>query len=768
MNEETGKNAQIPAIRANRDHNQQQNIDLPEKERPGHLITTEEALDIWRILLVDIAYLLSSYFVDVQYWEGVKSEKDTFDQLSRTLRKLSQMPAQDRTLLIRFRGFPSGEKRSEESDYVVLFGKLSVDKATANAVTYRQGIHMSHLSGRLARSFDIFAQHGISTLYLKIPELSSVEQEQMRVCLHIISHYKQALKTNEPIVFEKEGRRITLPLVYDEQNQPDLNLIMLAGLNGLTPRASERLVRQVASWIEQSEKVSAADQYIGVYNTIFRLKNLKNKLIKPPVEINNVKWLKVDGGQKVALEGPGESSEENFVPQAIKDAFGELTDPSGQDLGSLAAINFENIDPKEVGKRLQHAFDLIDAVETTGEGWEILEEVIQSIQGRFESAGESVFDSMVVEGDALKILSEGKEIVIEGMNQSLLDKVEFHKERSAFKKKMRAIACCGVDFDADDDQGLAEKFDIPAEDIKKIISLIKSCFDDQGHFLKGVFDRNISEFAHYPRKVFAFLWQYLKEPHDRKDRVAFLNSLQLLISRMNSAQGAVKVLLADLCHDPGDVSFSDRNAPMFASILLRKFNKELNMDIEVTPEEVLLVKAGLDPEVVRIASETIESNPEIFLEKIHTIQYKIIESLNPKASDAQPMPLRYLLSLEREIHILLALVGGDTALSVLRNAVKRYGNPSSEIYRFKERDDYLSVLLQHLKVAIRGLGRIGEKIDLVILEDVKKRKNGFLRLGQGAQHEGLVTRTMDWVDIARQSIFPNEALNLPQILEEEP
>jgi hypothetical protein len=732
----------------------------------GHSNVSEAQMDMWRILQVDLAYLLSSYFVDVQYWEGMKSEKDTFEQLSRTLRKLSQMPENDGSILIRFRGFPSGKKRSEKSDYVVLFGNITVDKDIANAVTYRQGIHMSHLAGRLSRSFDILSQQGINTLYLNIADLSPLAQERLRVCLHIISHYKQALKTSDPIVFENRGQRVHLPLIYDEQNQPDLNLILLAGLNGLTPKASERLVRHVSAWLQQSERLASGDQYIGVYNAIFRAKDLKDKLIKPPIEINNIKWLKVDGGQKVVFDGQDESSEDSFVPQAIRDAFGELPDPSAKYPDSIAGISFNHIDPKEVGQRLQAAFNLIDKVESRTEGWELLEEVIQSIQGRFELAGDSVFDSMIVEKDELKILAEGKEIAIEGLNKNLLDRIEYYKERSAFKKKMRAIAGCGIDFDTEDYQDLAERFDIPAEDMREIVTLVKSCFDDQGHFLKGTFDQHIREFAEYPEDIFALFWQYLKEPLERKDRVAFLNSLQLLIAKMNSGKSAVQVLMADFCHDPADVSFSDRNAPMFACILLRRFNKELNLDIEVTPQEVLLVKEGINTEVVKIVSEIIESNPEVFLEKIQTIQVRITEALNPNATASEPMPLRYLLSLEREIHILLALVGGETALSVLRNAVKRYGNPYSEIYKFEESRHYLPAFLQHLKVAIRGLGRIGERIDLAILEDVKIRQKGFLRLGEGLQHENLVVRIMDWIDIARQSILPTEALNLKRFMGE--
>ena len=99
MTEDTGKNAAAQPTQAHQDSGQ--SISQTQNGHAEKLSTVEENLDIWRILLVDLAYLLSSYFVDVQYWEGVKSEKDTFEQLTRTLRKLARMPEQDRTLLIR-------------------------------------------------------------------------------------------------------------------------------------------------------------------------------------------------------------------------------------------------------------------------------------------------------------------------------------------------------------------------------------------------------------------------------------------------------------------------------------------------------------------------------------------------------------------------------------------------------------------------------------------------------------------------------------------
>ena len=82
----------------------------------------------------------------------------------------------------------------------------------------------------------------------------------------------------------------------------------------------------------------------------------------------------------------------------------------------------------------------------------------------------------------------------------------------------------------------------------------------------------------------------------------FLNALQMLIAKIHQPKRAIKVLIADFCADPGVIEFADRNALMLANLLIRKYNKELNLDIELTPEEVLLVKEGLDREVVTYAA----------------------------------------------------------------------------------------------------------------------------------------------------------------------
>ena len=191
---------------------------------------------------------------------------------------------------------------------------------------------------------------------------------------------------------------------------------------------------------------------------------------------------------------------------------------------------------------------------------------------------------------------------------------------------------------------------------------------------------------------------------------------------------------------------------MLANLFLRKYNKELNLDIEITPEEVLLVQAGLDQEVAQYTSWRIENNQEKFFAKLNTIRNKIFEALNSEGVQ-EPMSARYLISLEREVFIFLALVGGSVARSALRSAIQNYGNPDSEIYMLKESHNNSSVFLQHLRVILRGLGRIGKSKDLPLLEEIKNRKTIFTDLQDTQNYAELVSQVMMWVDRSIQKII---------------
>jgi hypothetical protein len=228
----------------------------------------------------------------------------------------------------------------------------------------------------------------------------------------------------------------------------------------------------------------------------------------------------------------------------------------------------------------------------------------------------------------------------------------------------------------------------------------------------------------------------------------------MLVAKTGLPQKAVTVLLGDIFNSSSAVSFSDRNALVLSNLLIRKYNKERDIDIEMTPEEVLLVKDGINKDVVKAASDIIDGGFEMTFKKCRTIHGNIHELLDYEGSPGKrPMTLKYLFSLQREIFMFLSLVGGRTARSVIRDAISEYGDTESKIYMRKESGKHVIAFLQQLKVSVRALARVGMHSDAVLLEKIRKRERDFLSLGSGKQHEDHVMRVMLWVDKSKNRLL---------------
>jgi len=418
---------------------------------------------------------------------------------------------------------------------------------------------------------------------------------------------------------------------------------------------------------------------------------------------------------------------------------------------SVYGNDFAEIDSSRLEHRLESASDLLYCIEEQSEDPGIENEVLDNIEMRLELVRDDVYDKLFVGTQVGRESGEEKTIARQ-MHEKFYKMITFFKGRSVARRKMKAMIFQDVDFDDQDYETIGKDFDITPRDAKELIRLLKGCFDLQGRFIKAGFERNIPEFEKHERKIFEFLWHYLKETPHRTDRVAFLNSLQLLIARMKQPQKAIQTLVADFLSNPGEISFSDRNAVMLSSILVRKYNKELMHDIEVTPEEVLLVEEGLDRDATGTASKIIDDHEENFFEKIKTIHICLKQALDPGGSDAPPMPLRFLLALEREIYIFLSLVGGSVARSVIISALNEYGAPESEIYRLEISRPNLLSLLQLLKVVVRARGRLRKVKDIVILDKIIQREADFMGLGKGPQLMDMVGRVMERAMESRDKI----------------
>jgi hypothetical protein len=839
-------------------------VGKPLNQPGGNLPSTEKG-DQWRILLVDLVYLLNASFRDAHYWEGVKAEKDTFKNLVNILHDLNQMPNHDGLVRILYRG-SQGAKVSSKADYIIRFGDLNVDVAATAAVIKRMGIRIKHIEGRLIKAFEVLSDQGIETIFIRIPGSSEADLEKMQICLHIISRYKKAVSDDVPIEITTSAGKRSITAISNEYQQPDPNLTMLAALNDLGPANMQEMVQKVSTLMNRPDLAQTGLRSANVYKTIFNIKSLRQKLERPPIEVNSEKPSQtgvaqigaagtgsgrggssgpptagqatgvVDSGSGgrgagVVLHGDG-SRGAGAVPDggggqgtggvsdgggsqgtggvldgagsqstgSVLDGVGGVV-PDGNAGQSVGVVNDEggNVDPlhtgatdptvlkasiarfvkdtyrgsPETGARIMHTIfsndygqlemeglegrlhlltDLLSSLQKSNSTQEFAQQVIKKIQAGVDQIPAEVLEDLVVQDDVIKIWDGEDEKIIGKADENLVNIIESSKERSSSIKKARPVFRPDAEFTAQDVDRLSETFNIPNQEAEEITKLFKQCFDRQGNFQRALFDKNVPEFARYPKRIFDIMWEFLRETPRRSNRLPFLNSLQLLLIEIQQPKQAIKTLISDFILNPGEVTYPDRNAMMLAIQFLRTYNKELNMDIEITPEEVLRVQVGLDKSVAHYTEWKVNAEQKKFIEKVITIRKKLLTSFELDGSDENVFPIRFLLALEREVHMFLALVGGKTADAVIQGALNVYGNPAAKVYQLGASQQYISSLLQHLAVLIRALGRIGQQEDLVLLDEIGKRQQSFTDLSEEPRHAAQVRRTMGWIESAKSEI----------------
>ena len=769
------------------------------------------------MLLVEMVYLLNACFRDVQYWEGIKTEKDTFRQFGGILLQLARLPGHDGVIRISHRGAAQG-KSSEKADYLVRFGDISIDTSIVSAVIKRLGIRMKHLEGRLQKSFDTLAVEGIDSILLRMPEDTPESMDCLRGALRVLSCYRPAAEKNSLITYSRNGNPMQLTAVRDDQGQPDPNLTMLAAVNDLSTGAVEDMVRKVSAFMQRPENARLHRQFPNVYQTFFAIKSLRDKLQRPPIEVNASRrkstntpadepawsgggWADGTGTAAAALSAPGghaggssgggtsggagggtdgsastgtggdagdeagsrplpdgptavmgDAALREGIARLVKSTFkntpaaaaGAMRCVYGQDYGSL--------DADSLGERLGLITNLLSAMQANPAGQQLMESTLQRVQAGMDQLPSELLNDLVIDNNVVKVWEGDRERIVGNVEEKIAQAIDTAKNHAAANRKLQATTGDEPIYFSRDAAALAAFFDLASEEIEAILKLFRGCFDGRGGFQKTSFEKRIPEFARYHKKIFKVLWEFLKDMPRRSDRLPFMSSLQLMIEAIQQPIQAVRTLLSDFVADPAQVGFPDRNAIMLSTQFLRTYNKEINVDIELTPEEVLRAQAGLDGKVMSYAAWKVNSDQKRFLTKVVSIRKRLKEAFDPGLAGVTPMPPRFLIALEREVHIFLALVGGNTAASILHSALNVFGNPESQFYTTEEGRQNLYGLLKHLSVLVRGIGRIGSETDLVLLDQVKHRENEFLKMSADPRYTSLVRRVFSWVEPAKSEI----------------
>lgn len=705
-------------------------------QRTGGMID-EKLLTSWRILFVEFAFQLASFLLNTR---GTGMQQQHMKELTAVLDqclKMSRIPDQEGTVVIRFRGrgIPGESGDSEKYDYVFRYGSMEIDIPLIKKVAKRGGVMTSHLPWRLLKSFESFAALDINSLFLDIGSCQEEEQNNIRQSLMIMGNYLHVVEFGRD---KLAGRHDVPDFVYDETSQPDPNLTMLAAYNNVPTKAIQDLALKVNQQMQQAKPDSPLAKCVSVFEAIFHFKKLREQLRRPPLEINNAKWLLVGEDERVVAA--------EDIP-LTKEVLGRLLDvpqKAAQILASTYGDELLGFDAKEVELWLEQVCELLQAAKDEGGDQLLVPDIMYFIQKSLDNVTDDVLDNLVIEGnEVVTQIEEDKKMRIQ-VPDEVGKQLVYYKNRAATRLKLRSMLNSRVSFTDDDFTLIAQDFAITAEDARELIRLLQGSFDKEGRFQRKVFESNLKEFAKYERNIFQFLWHYLKQINNRQDRVSYLNSLQLLIAEMKDPKQALLVLLADFIKTPLQVTFFDRNALILSNILLRKYNQELRNEIEITPEEVLMVREGLDQDRVALAVELITMHQDKFYHKIRLVHEGLQQALNPISAPSKPLPVRYLITLEREAYIFLALIGGAAAHKILRDAAEELGNPHARLYQLQKSAENISAIMQLFTVVIRGLHRFAAVHDLTILQTIIEQENAFMAKVASNQYL-VVKRVMEWI-----------------------
>lgn len=359
-------------------------------------------------------------------------------------------------------------------------------------------------------------------------------------------------------------------------------------------------------------------------------------------------------------------------------------------------------------------------------------------------------EAVTILRDALKIQVGHRTTLVGTINRELSMIVSIGKEASFTEKRLAMIDKL-INQPTDENlNAVSRAFQLPVKETERIMFLARNGFGENKEFIHSEFEMSLDELAFHGSHAFELSWCVLKSIEGRKNRIAFLNALQRLISRMQCPKPALCFMLADFCRFPNTVFLSDRNIIMLANVLLRTYNQEL--DVEMTPEEVLNVRNGLDQDLVNYVQLRIDKLETRFAAKVRTIHEKLIALLQNPPMATTDLSIRHLLFLEREIFIFLSLLAGKTARMILISALNEYGDPDAGIYRYPKAAVYLPIFLQQLKIVARGVGRIGSINDAVLMQKISRHGLKIAQLFGAKENQIALVRTMRGIETAMRSI----------------
>lgn len=742
--------------------------------------------DPWRILLIELVNLLGLVLTHSRNTRGARATTVIFDQIIRRLQILDRMPGHTGAIIVRKVESP-GQANVENPDYYLTFGNEHFCRGNATLRPGPSNKASHHLIAALEQAFGSFHEQGIVSLFLQLPGISSNKIDQLRFSLNILARFRQAAENNASITFRYFGRAMAIPLIRDSSGKPDPNLTLVAGLNGLSAVNMREIVKQAVSFCKLAANEAEDECSSDNYSKIFSVRGLRSQLVQPPVEINTLPRLKNDNFQDFTLSstvaagsdhvpefGPADIETIETVstragatampsaPLMLEDIHLSIADIGLSDdvcdqksLESMLVFDSEPLDAEILGRHLVTTNKIIHAMTANVADITKTEKFLDLLNGRLERLPETVLAQMEMQRRGLKIEYQDRKIIVGMVHPRLVELITLIKEKRAAKQKIDTCrVCMPAILQNPSRNGFTDLLGIYGDDADRFLGCFRRCYDHPSGFGCAQLFECLGQFPQHETAFFELLWSLFRNSAKDEVRQAYLVALPLLVKEIKDATTPVTFLMADLFRRPSQVAPFDRSAFVLATLMLRTYHKEQIVDIHQTPEEVLAVRKSLNRQILDQVAWRLNSDRTGVLLKFKLIREELraIRAEMTDHDEGGDATFHLLLALEREGLIFMALAGGQTALSVFREALSYYGDPRAEIYQGPSETAYMLALMAHFQIILRGMARLGTPDDLDSLKMVEQSAPRLMALDADPVYARRVKKALQWVAPAIRAI----------------
>ncbi len=693
------------------------------------LIEEEKQLDYYRLLLAEATTSFVGILSNSRFSALAQDNQQKIKSFIATLGKIAKLPKSRGRVVCRLRGqqCPDGRIGSEIYDYEISLGNLLLNSQVAQIVGERAKAKGEMINAKLMEAFRALSAMKLFNFAMDLGAGGREDFQHLANTLQYLVHFYGTAGQDEKFV------------VRDEYGQPHINLTILSAYNRVPSSSMQKLVEMIGPRLVGDNPDPGLLAYTTAYEVILASKRTREMLRQMPIEINNVHWLTHE-----AKVPPEKKARTVRVSRFVLAKYGDNPRMAYEVMASISRDGYTEIRTEIMGKRLARATDFLKRSEASADRQHLHHEALQNIEAGMSQIPDQVYDSISIRPDgAISAVSEGGQQTSWEMHEKLHGLLSFFKQRSATKKKILSIASGLVTFDEQDYAVIARNFKISPQQAAHLLELLKSCFDELGHFRRPFFERTIPEFIRFGSKVFEFFWHYLKELRNQNDRIAFLNAMHPLVVKLPDPREALQVLLTDIFSQAAGIKSTDRNGLILASLLLVRDNSQTGCNIELTPEEVLKVKDGIDREMIGVAAGFLEQNRDRVINKFRAITEALLKVAPLTEPEPGQLSARFLLLLQREMVIFLALAGGDSSLALILGLVRDFGNPDSSYYQTMSKKESLRYSMHLLQVAIHCLHRFEDPQASSQIDLIAGRANDFVLLCEDPAQQAYVKKVFE-------------------------